>query len=420
MELIKQMEAVARRGNQIAGAAYRGLARDWLIEIGLGAARCWLRNTGGSYELLRASPATAATVVLEASVEDWQGLFATQPAPGWQTLNAMVMSGRLRVTGDTLCFHQYLLTLEMMFGTLPCEPPPAVEPQEPFVEPINGRYVNLVHEGAAYRLYFEEAGSGIPLLCLHTAGADGRQYRGLLNDAEVTSRYRVIVFDLPRHGKSSLAPGYGGDSYVLTTDSYVGIVMAMVNALQLDRPVVMGCSIGGRAVLHLAERHGPQFRAAIGLQSALHADPGGEDMSGNSASDIFRPDANGSEIGAAMVAGITAPGSPATDRWETLWYYMQGAPGVFLGDLHYYFYDGDLRNHVTGNLNERCPLYLLTGEYDLSATPQMGAELAEIVAAEHFEVMQGLGHFPMSEDYGRFRGYLLNVLSMIEDKALTN
>ena len=46
---------------------------------------------------------------------------------------------------------------------------------------------------------------GIPLLCLHTAGADSRQFRHLLNDTAVTSRYRVIAFDMPYHGRTESA-----------------------------------------------------------------------------------------------------------------------------------------------------------------------------------------------------------------------
>ena len=45
-------------------------------------------------------------------------------------------------------------------------------------EPITGRYMNLDLLGRPHRLYVEEAGEGTPLLCLHTAGSDGRQYRG--------------------------------------------------------------------------------------------------------------------------------------------------------------------------------------------------------------------------------------------------
>ena len=109
-----------------------------------------------------------------------------------------------------------------------------------------------------------------------------------------------------------------------------------------------------------------------------------------------------------------APNTPAHERWETLWYYMQGGPGVFIGDLFYYFADGDLRNGLVESLRDRrCPVYLLSGEYDLSATPQMGAELAREIKAEHFQVMPGLGHFPMSEDPETFRNYLLPILDRI-------
>ncbi len=59
-------------------------------------------------------------------------------------------------------------------------------------EPIVGRYLPVVIEGEEHRIYVEEAGAGIPLLCLHTAGADSRQYRHVLNDAAVTMARRRL------------------------------------------------------------------------------------------------------------------------------------------------------------------------------------------------------------------------------------
>ena len=61
-------------------------------------------------------------------------------------------------------------------------------------EPITGRYMHLDLFGRPHRIYVEEAGEGTPLLCLHTAGSDGRQYRGLMNDTRVTAKHRVIAF----------------------------------------------------------------------------------------------------------------------------------------------------------------------------------------------------------------------------------
>jgi len=52
----------------------------------------------------------------------------------------------------------------------------------PRFEPIVGRYLHLDLFDRPHRLYVEEAGQGTPLLCLHTAGSDTRQYRALMND----------------------------------------------------------------------------------------------------------------------------------------------------------------------------------------------------------------------------------------------
>ena len=352
---------------------------------------------------------------LIASAETWSRFAESVPPVGYQSIVGMVRMGHLRVDGDMLVFGQNLLFLEQLFAAL--RPAKSAEFPSPVgvptIEPAIGRYLRLDLNGKPHRLYFEEAGHGIPLVCLHTAGADGRQFRALLNDTEITRRFRVLVFDLPWHGKSSPPPGFERETYRLTTDLYVDTVMAFCRALGLDQPVVMGCSIGGRAVLHLALRHGDCFRAAIGLQSATHADPGA-DTRLRDLGVLDRPDVHGQQAAAGSVACLISPTSPETEKWETLWHYMQGGPGVFLGDLHYYFTDGDLRNGLLDGLDtKRCPLHLLTGEYDLSATPELTAELAKMVKATSFQVMEGLGHFPMSESPSQFRRYLLPVLDQI-------
>jgi pimeloyl-ACP methyl ester carboxylesterase len=355
-----------------------------------------------------------AQITLSATSEAWRELRKSEPLPGFQTLTTMRRAQNLIVTGDMLKFHQHLLLLEMLFSNLSQDEvlaPPTVTVPE--IEPVTGRYLRLTINGRPHRVYFEEAGEGTPLLCLHTAGSDGRQFRHILNDPAVTAHYRVIAFDLPWHGKSSPPAGFEAEVYELTTDSYMEIVMAIVDALKLDRPAVMGCSIGGRAVLHLAIRHGTQFRAAIGLQSALYA----EDRSvGDPAPQnaLHRPDIHGGKTAGALMAGMIAPQSPSEERWETMWHYMQGGPGIFAGDLVYYFEDGDLRNGLAEPLrNTACPIYLLSGDYDPSATPEMGQELADLINATHFEVMHGVGHFPMSENPAAFREHLLPVLEKV-------
>jgi pimeloyl-ACP methyl ester carboxylesterase len=277
------------------------------------------------------------------------------------------------------------------------------------IDPIMGRYVHVTLGGMPHRLYFEEAGQGIPLVCLHTAGADGRQFRHLMTDPEITDHFRVLAFDLPWHGKSTPPDGWQQQEYRLTTRAYAEAVRVFCTALDLVRPVVLGCSIGGRIVLHLASAHANEFRALIGLEAADFQTPWYD------TNWLHRPDVHG-EVCAALVSGLMAPQSPEASRWETLWHYLQGGPGVFKGDLYFYRVDGDLREEVAAIDTARCPLYLLTGEYDFSCTPEDTLRTARQIKGVEVTVMERLGHFPMSENPEQFRRYILPVLEVIRAK----
>jgi pimeloyl-ACP methyl ester carboxylesterase len=280
------------------------------------------------------------------------------------------------------------------------------------IEPIVGRYVHVEIDGVMHRIYFEENGSGIPLVCLHTAGSDNRQWRHLLCDEEFSRHFRIIAFDMPWHGKSNPPDGVNSE-YQLTTASYTRAIRAFCAALELERPVVMGCSIGGRIVLNLAIDHAQEFSALIGLEAADFQQPWYDTEWLN------RPDVHGGEICAALVSGLIAPQSPENTRQETLWGYKQGGPGIFKGDLYFYRVDGDLRGRVGKIDTAICPLYLLTGEYDFSCTPEDTLRTARSIPGAQVTIMEKLGHFPMSENPAQFRKYIAPVLEKIRQAKMS-
>ena len=91
----------------------------------------------------------------------------------------------------------------------------------------------------------------------------------------------------------------------------------------------------------------------------------------------------------------------------------QGGPGVFKGDLYFYRVDSDFRDRVARVDTRRCPLYLLTGEYDFSCTPDDTRRTAAQIPGARITIMERLGHFPMCENPEHFRRYLMPVLDEI-------
>ena len=279
---------------------------------------------------------------------------------------------------------------------------------------ITGRYLYLDLDGVEYRVYLEEAGQGIPLVCQHTAGADGRQFRHLLEDPEITSRFRVIAADLPYHGKS-LPPHsvrYWEQEYRLTQAFFINYWVRLSKELELDRPVYMGCSMGGHLAADLALYRGDDFRACIGLEASM--------WSGNIDRLInqwwHHPRLSNESKPAAMMS-LCSPHAPEANVRETIWMYSQGAPAVFAGDLNYYGVEHDLREKAHEIDTNKCMLYVLSGDYDWSAYPAAAQALADAVPGATYTLMEGMGHFPMAEDPQQFKKYLLPVLADIERRS---
>ncbi|MBK1623075.1 alpha/beta fold hydrolase [Afifella marina] len=277
----------------------------------------------------------------------------------------------------------------------------------PEFEPIVGRYLNVEIQGRNHRIYVEEAGEGIPLLCLHTAGADSRQFRHLLNDEEVTRRFRVVSFDMPRHGRSDPPDEWWLESYELKTEEYLATIEAVWKGLKLDRPVVMGCSMGGAIVLRVASDFQDEIRGIIGLESAAHA-PGRYNEF------LLHPAVHGGELVATYTFGLNAPQSPEEGKRDNWWYYAQSGPGVYRGDVMFYSFDFDAREHVKTIDTAKCKVSLLTGSYDYSCTPAMTEKVAAAIPGCRYTEMEGMGHFPMIENYALFRQYLLPELEVME------
>jgi pimeloyl-ACP methyl ester carboxylesterase len=278
------------------------------------------------------------------------------------------------------------------------------------LSPVTGHYVDINVQDEEYRVFFLENGQGQPLVCQHTAGCHNHQWRYLLEDEEVTRNHRVIAYDLARHGKTDPPRNreWWKSEYHLTADFFTEFIVNFCDALELERPIFMGSSFGGNVALDLAHRHPDRFAGVIPVEAA--------DYSPGFYLDWWQhPHANAAQVCASGVWDLMAPQSPERDRWATWFYYTQGSE-AFKGDLYYYSVDHDLRGKLDQIDTRRCPVVMLTGEYDYLTPPDEGRRTAAAIDGAHFIEMEGIGHFPMSENYPVFKRYLLQALQLIGER----
>ena len=160
-------------------------------------------------------PCGPTDVTIAATPASWDAMMRPVPVPMFQDIQSAQYRQGIEVGGDELTWHQYYPALRRFLelarasvngaSSAPVESPPRPTRVGRFDAAV-GRYVYVDIRGIEHRMYFEEhgpaAGGGIPLLLQHTAGADGRQWRHVLEDAGLAEHFRLIAYDLPYHGKS--------------------------------------------------------------------------------------------------------------------------------------------------------------------------------------------------------------------------
>lgn len=397
----------------VADARFVWLVRglDFTIAVEFEGAHHGIRLSADAPPRLVDDP-VAPEIVISMSDAVWRAVARKDPAPGYHSFGAWLRHDvGITIKADPLCQAQALAALERLVEL--ARPSEAGDTEgssgELADEALIGCRGRLTTDDGDAMIHWLEAGEGPPIVFLHTAGADARQYRHQLTDPELQSRHRLLAFDMPWHGQSR---GVGGiedtTGYKLTERAYLAWTVAFLETVCRRPAIVVGCSMGAAMALTVTAERPGLIAGCIALEAPFRAPGRRSELLADAriANGWHNP---------AYVRALLSPTAPQRFRDEACAIYAQARPGVYMGDLAYYSdeYDGA---RLAASLRE-CgrPIALLTGSYDYSASPDNTRQLADAIGDDNlrFEEMPGLGHFPMIEHPSVFRPHLLAALDHV-------
>lgn len=148
-----------------------------------------------------------------------------------------------------------------------------------------------------YKLHYEEAGSGTPILFVHEFGGDWRSWEQQMR--YFSRRYRCITYS---------ARGYAPSDVPASVDSYsqeiaVNDMVDVMDGLGLEKVHAVGLSMGGFAVLHFGLRHPDRARSLVVAGAGYGAEKQYEDYFRQVSCDVAD---KFEQLGSAVFAGTYA------------------------------------------------------------------------------------------------------------------
>src|SRR5690348_17053473 len=126
--------------------------------------------------------------------------------------------------------------------------------------PGTGQYAEV----NGINLYFETHGSGRPLILLHGGLGSGEMFGPVL--PALGERHQVIAVDLQGHGRTA------DIDRPIDIRLMAGDIGALIAHLGLDKPDVVGYSLGGGVALQTAVKHPDKVRRLVCASANIRRD----------------------------------------------------------------------------------------------------------------------------------------------------
>ncbi|THA23409.1 alpha/beta fold hydrolase [Streptomyces sp. RKND-216] len=264
--------------------------------------------------------------------------------------------------------------------------------------------------GPAFDVVHERRGSGAPVLLLHGIGHHWQAWEPVLS--ALAASHEVVAVDLPGFGASpALPPPYDYD-----LGTVVPLLARTLEALGIERPHVVGNSLGGLLALELG-RHGharsvtalspagfwtePERRYAFGVLRGMRA--GAAALPDGAVRRLARTAAGRAALTSTIYArpGRRSPEAVVAET-RALRDAAGFAPALAAGRR------GDVR--FTSDLAD-VPVTLAWGDRDRLLLPRQGVRAKKTIPGARLVRLNGCGHVPMNDDPARVTRVVLDTVA---------
>ena len=254
------------------------------------------------------------------------------------------------------------------------------------------------------RLYWEESGSGSPLLLIQGLGWSADMWYSLVPELETSDR--VLRYDARGVGRSDVPPG--PYPIELMADDAV----AVMSEAGVDRAHVLGVSLGGIVAQEVALRH--PDRVVSLMLGCTH--PGGAETIWPEPEVLAalksRATATLEEVVASAREYAYAPGATVVEedirRRMELPTTNEGYEAQLMGGLTY--------PGTTSRLPElTIPVLVFTGDLDRMVPPKNSENLVAAIPNARLVVVDGAGHVLFTEQPSVVAGLVRDFLAAAED-----
>ena len=285
--------------------------------------------------------------------------------------------------------------------------------------PSTGKFVHA----ADVDMFYQEWGpkDGQAVIFLHAAGGWSEVWKET-GKALGGEGYHVIALDMPPLGYSQRP-----DDALYSREDQAKRIVGVMNALRIDKAVLVGHSFGGRAVAQVALQYPRRVKALVLVDAALSFKKPGEHASllmrivlalGPVRNAFAAATVTNPAFTHSLIKMFVANPASATDYWVSVYQTPLSLKGTTkaVGDWLPQLLaeeDSSLSSASAAYKNIQVPTLIVWGSEDHTTPLADGKYLASIIPGVQLSVMPGLGHLPPIEDTVGFDDVLLRFLKQM-------